>query len=274
MPLADDMNPVRHNKDQKIAISKKDSANNTHMSNGMKNIVESVISSYQARIQSIGAIFDSTHQLLEGFQDGLLNTREEREKVSTELRENLAKNESLRKKDFDNMMQDILSAQDQREKQVRSLLKGYLDEQKEVANALGESLGKVKDDLSRGQAQRVKEFQAAITEILAKQEQRKQEVSSELKEFQKNQQEMAKRLKELLAKGRKLRIKDLKSMLAEFKIQHKEQIAQQKERKEEVQNMLGGFKKERSEAAENWQAMQKRLAQKRASSRAALGVSA
>ena len=243
------------------------------LADDMKNIVENVISSYEARIQSIGAIFDSTHQLLEGFQDGLLDTRGEREKINAELRENLARNESLRKKDFDNMMQDILSAQEQREKQVKSLLKNYLNEQREIANALGESLGNVKDALSKGETQRVKEFQATITEILAEQEQRKQEVSSELKEFQKNQHEMAKRLKELLAKGRKLRIKDLKSVLAEFKIQHKERIAQQKERKEEVQNMLGGFKKERTKAAENWQAMQKKIAQ-RTGSQAAVNASA
>jgi len=240
----------------------------------MQNIIEDIISSYEVRIQSIGAIFDTTHQLLEGFQDNLLDTRQEREEINGELRENLAKNESLRKKDFDNMMQDILSAQEQKEKQVRSLLKNYLDEQKEVANALTESLGKFKDALSGGEAQRVKEFQAAITEILAKQEQRKEEVSSELKEFQKNQQEMAKRLKGLLAKGRKLRIKDLKSMLAEFTIQHKERITQRKERKEEVQNMLGGFRKERSEAAANWWDMQKRLAKTRVGSQAAVGVSA
>ena len=37
----------------------------------MKNIVEDIISSYEARIQGIGAIFDGTHQLLEGFQEGL-----------------------------------------------------------------------------------------------------------------------------------------------------------------------------------------------------------
>lgn len=240
----------------------------------MKNVVESIISSYEARIQSIGAIFDTTHQLLEGFQDNLLDTRQERERINGQLRENLAKNESLRKKDFDNMMRDILSAQGQREKQVRSLLKSYLDEQKEVAKVLTESLGRVKDALSGGQAQRVKEFQAAITEILAKQDQRKQEVSSELKEFQKNQRQMARRLKGLLAKGGELRIKDLKSMLAEFKIQHKEQITRQKERKEEVQNMLGGFNRDRAEAAESWRAMQRKIAQRRGTSPAAVNIGA
>ena len=240
----------------------------------MKNIVENIISSYQARIQSIEAIFDSTGQLLEGFQESLLDTREEREKINAELRENLAKNESLRKKDFDNMMQDILSAQDQREKQVRSSLKNYLNEQREMANALGANLTGVKDALAKGEVQRVKEFQAAINEIFEKQEQRKQTVSSELEEFQKNQQEMAKRLKELLGKGKELRIKDLKSMLAEFKIQHRERMARQKERKEEVQNMLGDFKGERLEAAQNWQAIEKKMAKRRAGSQAAVSVSA
>jgi len=238
----------------------------------MKNIVENIISSYEARIQGIGAIFDTTGQLLEGFQDSLLDTREEREKINAELRENLAKNESLRKKDFDSMMQDILSAQEEREKKVRSLMKGYLDEQKEMANALGENLSKVKDALAKGEAQRIKEFQTAITEILSKQEQRKQEVSSELKEFQKNHQEMAKRLKQLLAKGRELRIKDLKSMLAEFKIKHKGRIVRQKETKKEVQDMLGVSRQGRLEGAKCWRAMQKKMAQRRADSHAAVSV--
>ena len=240
----------------------------------MKNIVEDIISSYEARIQSIGTIFDITGQLLEGFQESLLDTRQEREKINAELRENLARNESLRKKDFDNMMRDILSAQEEREKQVRSLLKDYLNEQKEMAHALGANLTEVKDALSKGEAQRIKEFHAEITEILAEQEQRKKEVSSRLKEFHKKQQEMAKRLKELLAKGRGLRIKDLKSMLAKFKIQHKERMAQQKERKKEAQNMLGAFKKERLEAAENWETMEKRMAKRRVGSGVVSGVSA
>jgi len=240
----------------------------------MKNVVEDIISSYQARIQSIEAIFDATGQLLEGFQENLLDTRQEREKINAELRENLARNESLRKKDFDNMMRNILSAQEEREKQVRSLLKDYLNEQKEMTHALGANLTEVKDALSKGETQRIKEFHASITETLAEREQRKKEVSSELKEFQKNHQEMAQRLKELLTKGKKLRIKDLKLMLAEFKIQHKERTARQKERKKRVQSTLNGFGKERLENARYWQSMQKKMAQRRADSHAAVSVSA
>ena len=232
----------------------------------MKNILEDAVRSHEWSIQSIEAILDTTRQLFEGFQDSFLDTKQEREKINGELGESLAQNECLRRKDFDNMMQGILSTQDEREKEVRNLLKTYLDEQKEMARALRENLQKFKDSIGKGEAQRVKEFQAMIKGILVKQDERKDKVTSKLKEFQKEQQEMAKRLKELLAKGRELRIRDLKLMLKEFNVQHKERVARQEERREEVRGMLGDFKKERSEAARNWRSVQTKLAHKRTSS--------
>src|SRR3989338_6805213 len=90
-----------------------------------------------------------------------------------------------------------------------------------------------------------------IKEVLANQDARKEEVSSKLKEFQKEQQEMAKRLKALLAKGRSLRIKDLKETLQEFRTQHKERLSRQIERKKDVNKMLGTFKQERKESGKN-----------------------
>jgi len=229
----------------------------------MSNVVGNMLSSYEMRIESIGAIFDTTHHLLQSFQESFLDTRLEREKINDQLREILARNESLRKKDFDRMMQDILSIQDRREEEVRELLNSYLNGQKEMAHSLRSNLAKVKDSVAKGETQRAKEFQTVINDILSKQEERKQEAIFRLKEFQKGQHEMAKGLKELLAKGMELRVRDLKSMLAEFKIQHKERTYRQKERNKEVQNTINSFRAERLENAEDWQDMQKRVAQRR-----------
>ena len=74
---------------------------------------------------------------------------------------------------------------------------------------------------------------------------------------------MAKRLKELSAKGSQLRIKDLKVMLKEFKSQNEERIVRQEKRREDVRHMIGVFKKERNEAASNWQEMEKMLARRK-----------
>jgi len=229
----------------------------------LNNIINNILYSYEARIESIGSVFDITHQIIQGFQDTLLDTRQERENIRVELREILAKNESLRRKDFDNMMQSILLTQNEREKEVRNLLNRYLNEQKEMAQALRKNLERVKDSLAKGKAQRLKGFQEIIKEILTKQDKRKEEITSKLKEFQKEQAMLSKRLKELLAKGKELRIRDFKSMLREFKSQHKERITRQQKRREMVLNMLGGFKKERVEAAKNWRLGQKKRTQRR-----------
>ncbi len=212
----------------------------------MKQMVDQIVSSYETRVQSISTLFDTTHQVLQGFQDSLLDTREEREKLNGELRENLAKNKSLRRKDFDNLMEGILLTQNEREKEVRDLLNSYLHEQKEMAQNLRENLERFKDSLAKGEARRVKEFQQMIKEILAKQTERKDEVISKLKEFKKEQKMLASRLNELLAKGRALRIKDLKRMLNEFRGQTEERLARQEERKREVRHLLCERKKGRN----------------------------
>jgi hypothetical protein len=223
------------------------------------NTIENIIYSYEAKIRSIGAIFDTTHQLLNSFQISFLDTRQQRERLNAELRENLAKNESLRKRDFDSMMQDILSSQDQREKQVRDLLNSYLDEQKKMADVLRSNLGKIKDALAKGQAQRVREFQDTIKEILSNQEDKKRKAVLELEGFQQEQKDMLRALKELLNKGSGIRIKDLKSMLAAFKPQHKRRAIQPKEEKDTMQKAPGDFDGDRLDMAEGWQATQKKV---------------
>lgn len=211
----------------------------------MINIVEDIISSYKTRVEGMEVIFDTTHQLLRGFQDSFIDTKQEREKLTVELRENLAKNNSLRRNDFDNIMQGILSTQGKREKEVRNLLNNYLNERKEMAQALKGNLEKFKDSLAKGEIQRVKEFQNMIKEVIDEQEKRKDEVMSKLKAFQKEQKEMAKKLKELLAKDKELRIEDLKSMLERLKIQSRERTNRQKQRNKEVHGTLSDLKKER-----------------------------
>jgi len=232
----------------------------------MKNIVEDIISSYEIRVEYIRSILNTTQELLEGFQDSFLDMKQEREKVTAELRENLAKNESLRRNDFDNMMKGILSTQDRREREVRILLNDYLNEHKKMAQTLSGNLEELRSSLAGDEIQRVKEFQNMSKKILGRQEERKEEVTSRLKEFQKEQKEMAKRLEELLRKGKELRIKDFKTMLKELKAQGNERIACKEERSEEVGKMLGDFKRERLEAASHWKTAQRKIAKARAES--------
>jgi hypothetical protein len=214
----------------------------------IKNTFNDIVSSYEIKIRSVGAIFDTTYQLLQTFQESFLDTKQQRENLKAQLQENLARNGSLRKKDFDNMMQEILSNQERGEKEVRDLLNSYLNGQKAMAHTLSNTLAKVKDALAKDQVQRAREFQAVIKEILAKQEKRKQLAIFKLRGVQQEQRQIAKRLEGLLAKGRKLRTKDLKLMLAEFKRENKTRTYQQG-RNPVVEGLSGGYQARHPKAA-------------------------
>jgi hypothetical protein len=216
-----------------------------------EDILDSIISSYETRIQGVESLFESTNQILQGFQDLVFDTRQERQEINNRLRENLAQNGSLRKKDFDGMMSEISLHQDRREQEIRNLSKSYLSEQKKLVQELRGGLRNFTRALAQGEVQRVNEFHKAIRDILDRQEMRKHEVTSKLTEFQKEQQETAKMLRDLLDKGRKLRIKDFKSMLTEFKRQRKERVARHEERRKEVKDMLGEFRNRRAETIQN-----------------------
>jgi hypothetical protein len=227
----------------------------------MRKIADHIISSYETRIQSIGTLFETTHQILQTFQDSLLDTREERERLNGELRENLAKNRSLRKRDFDNMMQNILLIQDQREKEVRNLLNRYLTEQKEMSRGLRRNLIEFRDSLIRGEVQRVKEFQEMFKEIFNKHERRREEVTAKLKEFKREQHFLTSKLRGLLAKGKELRIRDLKLALQGYKARFEEGLGRQTGIRKEVHPLPDEYKKRGKESFQQWRIMENRLAQ-------------
>lgn len=226
----------------------------TALSEDLKNIVDDIISSYETRIQNIESILEPIHQTLDTFQKSYLETKQEQEKASIQLRENLARNHHLRRKDFDQMMKNVLLTQDEKENLARDLLVSYLNQQKEMMSALKDNLAKAREALNNGQVDRIKELQGIIKEMFAQAEKRKEEVTTKLRELQEEQTQMLSRVKALLAKGEQLRIKDFKEMLREFRLQHQERIAQKHQRKQEVRRMLISFKKKRLE----WRESQKK----------------
>jgi hypothetical protein len=77
-----------------------------------------------------------------------------------------------------------------------------------------------------------------------------------------------------LDKGSEIRIKDLKSMLAAFKPQHKGRAIQPKKEKETVQRAPCDFDGDRLDMAEGWETMQERMTEGITTSSAAVNASA
>ena len=217
-----------------------------------ENLVDGVFRSYEARIQGVECLLETARNVLENSDNSILDVRPEYDQVSEQLRENLAQNGSLRKKDFDTMMRMMSAEQEQRGREVRDLSKQYLDEQTQIVHELRGRLHDFTDALAEGEPAKVTEHHQAITDLFTKQQQRSSDVVTQLRESQKEQQETAGLLRDLLAKGRELRIKDLKRMLAEFGKQRRQRLAQQdqrregvQERREGIQDMLREFRAQR-----------------------------
>ena len=121
------------------------------MKNNLKNLAEDIIASYDARVRVVGEIVEDTHQILDGF-------KEKRQEMSNNLQGVLAKSESLRKKDFNAMMQDILSTQHKREENVKKMLADFREEEARVAEQL-------KELLKRGEEIRLADFKKTLGRI-------------------------------------------------------------------------------------------------------------
>lgn len=122
-----------------------------NMKNNLKNLAEDIIASYDARVRVVGEIVEDTHQILDGF-------KEKRQEMSNNLQGVLAKSESLRKKDFNAMIQDILLTQHKREENVKKMLADFREEEARVAEQL-------KELLKRGEEIRLADFKKTLGRI-------------------------------------------------------------------------------------------------------------
>lgn len=214
----------------------------------LKRVAEEIVSSYQSRISTVAMIIDSTHQLLEDFKN-------KKNEMSEHLKETLARGGSLRKKDFDNMMKDILYHQDEKERQVRNLLKTFFEEQEEIAQV-------IKGNLAEGEEKvRISDFKKMLEDIQARQKARESEVSVMLKEFQTEYREMAESLRSLLDKGEAIRIREFKAMLKDIRSKQIERAKEVKTR--EVKTSPDESRKERQDGLLKWNRLAAIMAEKK-----------
>ena len=174
------------------------------MSSNNFKIAKDIVASYEARIRVVQAIADDTRKLLEEF-------RSRREKMSRELKEALSKHESLRKKDFDKMMSDIVDLQSWREENVKTTLADFENQEMQV-------LGGLKGMLQKGEKLRLKDFKKTLAKIKGEQRVREKEtserVSEEVARMRSEVQEMLENFKKEREKV-STKWKDMATLMAE-----------------------------------------------------------
>jgi hypothetical protein len=220
----------------------------------MKDLMPDLIISYEHRISMVEELITTVHGVMAVSNESLDKMDREREGLRANLQETLARNCSLRRKDFDRLIDKVLSDSerkreeiDQERKRAREMLKEYLDQQKELAASLRERL----IEFSQKKADK-SGLEALICSIRAVYQDKGAQAFAALRELQRRlevflgeQEEMNHRLQRLVDGGESLRIGDLRQL--EAARAREDRRVESELRREGVERLLVHFRQQRQE---------------------------
>jgi hypothetical protein len=178
-----------------------------------------ILTSYESRIQKIQTAFqssenitESSHFLFDNVHHSLHELKQERDVLNSRLCENLAKNGSLRKKDYNMMMSGILGMLDEKEKEAEAQFLSFIEAQRATAQLLKNSLLDIRDITSQDNCEKISVIKEQLSQISKLQEMRKESVLKTFLDFQHMHNRMMACLENLLEKGEHILIKDIKKV--------------------------------------------------------------
>lgn len=189
----------------------------------MDDFLANIITSYETRIQKIQTAFqssesliESSHFLFDNVQSSLIDLKTERDLLNSKLCESLAKNGSLRKKDYNSMMSSIITALDGKEREAESQFLIFIEDQKETAQSLKNSLLGIKDITAPDVVEKIAIIKDKLSQILKQQEVKKGIVMKTFIDYQQMHNRLIECLESLLKKGDRILIQDIKKVKNEI----------------------------------------------------------
>ncbi len=192
---------------------------NTRSKLNIDGFFDNIITSYETRIQNIQTAFESSenitessHSLFDNIHNSFHFLKNERDVLNSRLCETLAKNGSLRKKDYNAIMSGILDALDVKEKEAENQFLDFIEAQKETAHSLRNSLLGIKDITSQDNCEKIAIIKEQLSQISILHEMRKETVLKTFLDFQQMQNRMMECFEKLLEKGDHILIQDIKKI--------------------------------------------------------------
>ena len=211
----------------------------------MDELVLGAVSSYENKISTIEDLLTNAYQTTIDWDENYDQLRNEREKLKAALSDLLAQNCSLRKKDFNLIVKKILSKHTQkksdlekRQVELISKINKYLTAQKELTKTLKDQVvqlesGKVKRESIELTLNDLKLlFQGEGSELTMD----LRSFQLELDAFQREEEEINRKLARLIERGKSLRTEDLRELEAAEE-REKRKIEKQL-RHDEVENYI------------------------------------
>ena len=163
----------------------------------------------------------------------------EQAEMALQLRDILAKKESLRKRDFDYLLEDIVLKNLGKERNVNKVLRSFQKEEEEM-------VARLRNILTGSEKIKLSEFKLLSKEILERLDRKEKEASDMLRNFHIEQEEFARGLRKLVEKGNQVKAKDFKAVTESLRLR-------QIEREGEVGKLLSDFGKVQEEVNLRWE---------------------
>lgn len=187
--------------------------------NNTTDFIETLLTSFEDRIQKIEKVFntsesvtESSHALMNDFQHSLQELRLERTHLNTMLRENMAKNGSLRKNDYDLLMGDIFIRLNEKEKEAENQFNEYVEDQKEMVHFLRQGILEIKNTEQNDHKKKIEAFKLGLESILKAQQNRKERAITKFIEFQDVHKKITNNFQQLLDQDVSLFCKNIKKV--------------------------------------------------------------
>jgi len=222
----------------------------------MKTVVLDLITSYEHRVTALESLISSAYEATADSDMGLAKAQEEGERLRTNLRETLARNCSLRRKDFDTLMAWLFCDIERKKmeigeerKQVREKVRAYLTKQKELSASLKEQLANFTLQDSGKE-----NLEAVLNDIKTSSRIDGEQVfvllqsfQSHLDGFRHEQEVLNNQLKRLVDRGKSLAIEDLRQLEA---VKDRERRrTDRKARRQDIERLLAHFRQQRQESS-------------------------
>jgi len=163
----------------------------------------------------------------------------EQERMIDNLRERFSRYQSLRRSDFDALMEGIRSHQEERENEVNRMVEDFCRNEEET-------VAKLKEILTVSSPSVVDDFNVLKEKVLRRPKERERRISRMLRDFHRDREELNIALRMLLEKGPAIRVKDIKAMVKAFTIERKDDNI-------EVERVLEEFEQVKDEISSQWQ---------------------
>jgi hypothetical protein len=181
------------------------------------SLLEGVINFYDDRIRKIKTAFqssenitESTHLIFANVQNSLNSLKKERETLNSKLSQAMAKNGSLRKKDYNLMMRDVLHLFNEKELDTETQFFYFIEELKEATQSLKNRLLDIKDVNYQQSSEKITIIKQQVSQITELQGSKKEKVIKSFTNFQQMHNRVVLNLEDLLKKGDDIQVKDIK----------------------------------------------------------------